>query len=152
MTRIVVGAVVGGLLTACVPSDLNRECPLVKKSADGGRALIHQPEIAALVGSNKDFVSQGVTECGDDDFCVRDSNMVFATDHDSGVILDVPAMGYCSRPCRQGQSCPSYDSALDTGSTRLVCRALLLTPETLVSAELPGLTDPYLCARGADGG
>ena len=78
--------------------------------------------------------------------------MAFDTDRETGVIRDVPAMGYCSRPCRQGQSCPSYDSALDTGATRLVCRALLLTPETLVSAELPGLTDPYLCARVADGG
>lgn len=146
MTRVFVGVVVGGLLTACTQSNLNDPCPLIKKGADGGRIVLTEEEVQQAQGNN-DFISTGSVEC-DDLYCVRDRWF-----DPKGAALSSPALGYCSRHCQQGEVCASKDSKMDKGTTRLVCRPLLLNTETLANTHLAGVTDPYFCARGgADGG
>lgn len=141
------------VLTGCKPAtDLNTRCTLVKRNPDGGKVLpIAEREVRDSAGQNKDFIAVGSIEC-EDLICVRDS---FFTS-DAG--LDAPADGYCSRQCVEGSQCPSFDEALDKGSTALRCRALLLDKETLAALSggdggFSGVRDPFFCARGvADGG
>ncbi len=131
-------------VVGCKRTDLNQPCRLSKSSPDGGAAVqLLESEIRANVGLNKDFIALKSVDC--DDVCVRDSAFV----SDAGPFD--PAYGYCSTYCLEGTFCPSQDSALDRGSTRLTCRALLLDPETLgPNAELfGGLREPFFCARGA---
>jgi hypothetical protein len=146
---VAASAVCALLASACKPgTDLNRPCRLVKRNPDGGAALpILESEVKNKVGRNKDFISIGTVDC-EDLICVRDADLT----NDAGPFD--PAFGYCSRGCLEGSTCPSYESALDKGTTRLNCRALLLDKETL--AQLAGadggspgnVRDPFFCARG----
>ncbi len=138
------------VVSACKPgTDLNRPCRLVKRNPDGGSALpILESDVRSNVGRNKDFISIGTVDC-EDLICVRDADLT----NDAGPFD--PAFGYCSRECLEGSTCPSYDSTLDKGGTRLNCRALLLDAETLnqlarADGGAPGnVRDPFFCARGA---
>jgi hypothetical protein len=142
MTRVFVGVVVGGLLTACRPTtDVNVPCMLVQANPDGGRTPVPLLEgfVRRSAGQNRDFLTTGSQEC---DFCVRDTNM----ETDAGD--NEPALGYCSSHCRNNEMCQGADG------TQLECRALLLTVETLVDTPISGVKDPYFCVRPGprDGG
>lgn len=142
-------------LVACVVStDLNVTCALKKRarSADGGFTDMRVPVLYSEISANRDFIALGATDC-EDLVCVRDSQADPVTD------MSAPAMGYCSRPCTPGNDnpCPSQDSSLDKNpKTKLSCRALLLSDDTLSMAcsdpvrcaELGGTRSPYYCARG----
>jgi hypothetical protein len=140
------------LLAGCKPpTDLNKSCVLIRPNPDGGTPLaLREGEVQAAQGRNKDFIALGAVEC-EDLLCVRDSNLVT----DAGPADD--ARGYCSRSCLSGSVCPSYDSALDLGASRLNCRPLLLDQRSLAgldAGDLSSVRDPYFCARGEipDGG
>jgi hypothetical protein len=140
-----------GAFTACTVTDLNSPCVLIRPNPDGGKPLpLLESQVQAAQGRNKDFIALGTVEC-ENLICVRDSDFV----SDAGA--SDPALGYCSNSCLKGSVCPSYDSALDTGSTRLNCRPLLLDQRSLAAldaGDLGSVTDPYFCARGQtpDGG
>ena len=145
-----VGVAVGVLLTACVKSDLNTPCTLMRGEAlpDGGVKAVAIPlsdvQSAAAVG--RDFLMLGTGQC-EDHFCVRDSHF-----QQPDTDLTVAALGYCSRHCQVGETCPSADAYLDKTSDRLTCQALFLDTETASNLGIQGITDPYFCVRSADAG
>lgn len=153
MNRLLFAVLLSAPLYSCKPAtDLNTPCPLVKRNPDGGAPVpLMESEVRNAQGHNKDFISVGSVIC-EDLVCVRDSSYVT----DAGA--DSVAMGYCSRRCAQGSSCPSQDEKLDKGPLGLSCRALLLSAETLAAlgagdGGFAGVRDPYFCARGStDGG
>jgi hypothetical protein len=128
---------------ACRPvSDLNRPCTLLKKNPDGGVPIaVTEAEIKSKKSGNKDFFAKGTVEC-EFLFCVRDAQ--FTTDAGP----NDPAIGYCSRECLEGQTCPSYDESLDKSANKLNCRALLLDKEVLGDAGIGNIREPFFCARG----
>jgi hypothetical protein len=142
-------------LVACVPTDLNVPCVLVKGSPDGGPAVnILKDDPVIRNSANKDFISFGSTEC-EDQVCVRD-----AAYNQDGMFTDGFAHGYCSRACVAGSSvgCPSQDGSLDSKpETKLSCRPLLLDEATLNAIKMADparyqqtfgmTTSPYFCAR-----
>jgi len=139
------------MMTGCTASSgLNVPCSLPKK-IDGGTVVpITEREVQESLnsgsGATRDFVAFGAVDC-EDSVCVRDSSFP------KGTKLDDPALGYCSRECAPGITCPSDDSALDSrGDTRMACRPLLLTREALqaiaASGKTLGVQEPYFCARG----
>jgi hypothetical protein len=125
-------SVIGG----CKRSDLNQPCLLFKPNPDGGAPVyLLESEVRAKLGQSHDVLSLNSPDC--DEACVRDSSVV----SDAGA--SDPAYGYCSATCREGAACPSADSALDRGNTRLSCRPLLDALATDNTAK------PFFCARGA---
>lgn len=151
MNRLLfVVAAVSVLGLGCRPAtDLNNRCVLVKRNPDGGPKPVNlrESEVRASQGQNKDFIAIGSLDC-EDLICVRDSLFV----SDAGI--DSPALGYCSRQCVLGTSCPSSNPEDDKGPKALNCRALLLSPETLAllsgaDGGFAGIRDPNFCARGS---
>lgn len=137
------------LFPSCKPqTDLNQSCRLLKGNPDGGKEPVPVREYELLLPDGghegKDFIGVGSVDC-EDLICVRDSTYV----SDAG--LNDAALGYCSKQCTNNvdNPCPSYDPALDDTDKGLVCRGLLLSPETLraVQSEFPGLYQSDFCAR-----
>ena len=151
MLFVVMAVGVFGL--GCKPAtDLNNQCFLVKRNPDGGSPLtLKESEVRNAQAQNKDFIAVGSLDC-DDLICVRDSFFV----SDAGP--EAPAVGYCSRNCVPGSSCPSANPDDDKNAKALNCRALLLSPETLAllssgDGGFAGIRDSNFCARGSgDGG
>lgn len=142
-------AAVSVLGLGCKPAtDLNNQCFLVKRNPDGGSPVtLKESEVRNAQAQNKDFIAVGSLDC-DDLICVRDSFFV----SDAGP--DAPAIGYCSRQCVLGSSCPSANPDDDKGPKALNCRSLLLSPETLAllsggDGGFAGIRDPNFCARGS---
>ncbi len=155
-TALALGLSVGVL--SCSRTDLNTRCVLVRGiPLDGGGATavpLTEADLIAETGQAADYISRTVA-C-DQAYCVRDQYYIA----DAGP--SEPAYGYCSAPCDPaiGNSCDSADSKLNSGSTKLACRALLLTERTLNAITNPdsgstgsvgGIYKPYFCARGDAG-
>lgn len=137
-----------------VPSDLGVDCRLVRKdpSDSTGKKFLYLTE--GDIKPNKDYLSFGSVEC-EDLVCVRDA----AYTRPNAAATD-QALGYCSRNCVQGTTCPAANEADDKDPVkRLNCRPLLLDEVTLAAicqAEPQKCTDkigntktPYFCARGS---
>jgi hypothetical protein len=148
LNRFAIFLLVAAVMASCTKTDLNQRCSLYKKNPDGGSLLpILEGDLRSKSLGNKDFVNNASFDC-EGTYCVRDAE--YSTDAGS----NDPAYGYCSKQCAPGAVCPSYDEALDKGSTALSCKALLLDLETLARLKELGLSpgnisDPYFCARGA---
>ncbi|MBI3185257.1 MAG: adventurous gliding motility lipoprotein CglD [Myxococcales bacterium] len=153
-------------LAGCpVSTDLGQPCILVRKDPSdptGKRSIaIKEGDPFIKDRAGKDFISFGATAC-EDFVCVRDSSFA----RPAGSLDTADAVGYCSRPCVQGSTCPAANPQdNENPATRLSCRPLLLDVETLNAIKqadpqtftkyFGDTTSPYFCARGkaaTDGG
>lgn len=149
--------------TGCtVATDIGQPCFMVKKDPTGEQPSVRLQE--SEVGTGRDFISFGATEC-EDFACVRDASYQPAP----GTPPTADAQGYCSRRCipQSGTNpslnnpCPSSNPSDDEDELlRFNCRSMILDAETLnlICAEdearcrqiFGDNRTPFFCARGQD--
>src|SRR5688572_18896823 len=105
------------LIVSCAPTDLGRECVLMRLGPNGPEAILE-----GEIDTGKDVVSFGAVEC-DHSVCVRSSSAPRTMPRDA------PARGRCSTFCENDST--QCASAMSHVSLR--CRALVLDETTLAA-------------------
>ena len=126
-----------------VSSDIGKPCVLVRKATDAEQAAAPDGEPFRYIMENQltkgqDFISFGSVEC-EDLVCVRDADYVPTLDEEEKKkpLSEIPATGYCSKPCVQDdaaltESCAVTDKGVQAEvKERMTCRPLLLDQQAL---------------------